>query len=199
MKATKKRRRLKICSASPLISSFFGNRESFYFSKFSTLFVPLREVVLLQEKLSAYNTFVVRKMFCCRCLLVNSLTRSVKPCIVECLLWCYLDEGFYFHCCLVFFFLMLFIKVIYIFELWIYISILAINPSYISYLTVPYCGCVSSSSLESQVCDMQLAYFFVLMFCWGSKRSRRRRTGWWRSYELHVSRWWGNEREPLLL
>ena len=49
---------------------------------------------------------------------------------------------------------------IYIFELWIYCNILAINRSNISYLTVPYCGCVSSSSLESQVCEMQLAYFF---------------------------------------
>ena len=67
------------------------------FSKSSTRFVSLREVVLLQEKLSAYNTFVVRRICCCRCFLVNSLTRSVKPCIVECLLWCYLDEGFYFY------------------------------------------------------------------------------------------------------
>ena len=133
------------------------------FSKFSTLFVPLREVVLLQEKLSAYNTFVVRKTCCCRCFLVNSLTCSVKPCIVVCLL-CYLDEGFYFYCCLVLLLLLLFLcctlKVICMFELWIYSNILAINRSNISYLTVPYCGCVSSSSLESQVCDMQLAYFF---------------------------------------
>ena len=52
------------------------------------------------------------------------------------------------------------LKVIYIFELWIYSNILAINRSNISYLTVPYCGCVSPSSLESQVCDMRLAYFF---------------------------------------
>lgn len=126
-------------------------------------------MVLLQEKLSAYNTFVVRKMFYCRYFLVNSLTRSVKPCIGECLLWCYLDEGFYFYCCLVVVFVVLLLlflcccctlKVIYIFELWIYSNILAINRSNISYLTVPYCGCVSSSSLESQVCDMRLAYFF---------------------------------------
>lgn len=125
-------------------------------------------MVLLQEKLSTYNTFVVRKMFCCRYFLVNSLTRSVKPCIGECLLWCYLDEGFYFYCCLVVFVVLLLLflcccctlKVIYIFELWIYSNILAINRSNISYLTVPYCGCVSSSSLESQVCDMRLAYFF---------------------------------------
>lgn len=78
----------------------------------------------------------------------------------------FMDEGFYFYCCLVVVFvaLLLFLcctlKVIYIFELWIYSNILAINRSDISYLTVPYCGCVSSSSLESQVCDMQLAYFF---------------------------------------
>ena len=126
-------------------------------------------MVLLQEKLSAYNTFVVRKMFCCRYFLVNSLTRSVKPCIGECLLWCYLDEGFYFYCCLVVVFVVLLLlflcccctlKVIYIFELWIYSNILAINRSNTSYLRVPYCGCVSSSSLESQVCDMRLAYFF---------------------------------------
>lgn len=79
----------------------------------------------------------------------------------------FMDEGFYFYCCLVVVFvalLLLFLcctlKVIYIFELWIYSNVLAINRSNISYLTVPYCGCVSSSCLESQVCDMRLAYLF---------------------------------------
>lgn len=79
----------------------------------------------------------------------------------------FMDEGFYFYCCLVVVFvalLLLFLcctlKVIYIFELWIYSNVLAINRSNISYLTVPYCGCVSSSSLERQVCDMRLAYLF---------------------------------------
>ena len=48
---------------------------------------------------------------------------------------------------------------IYIFELWIYSNILAINRSDISHLTDPCRGFVSCS-LESQVCDMQLAYFF---------------------------------------
>ena len=79
----------------------------------------------------------------------------------------FMDEGFYFYCCLVVVFvalLLLFLcctlKVIYIFQLWIYSNVLAINRSNISYLTVPYCGCVSSSSLERQVCDMRLAYLF---------------------------------------
>lgn len=147
-------------------------------------------------------------MFCCRYFLVNSLTRSVKPCIGECLLWCYLDEGFYFYCCLVVVFVVLLLlflcccctlKVIYIFELWIYSNILAINRSNISYLTVPYCGCVSSSSFEVKFATCDLLIFFVVLFYSGSKRSRRGRTRWWRSHELHVSRWWGNEREPFLL
>ena len=84
----------------------------------------------------------------------------------------FMDEGFCFYCCLVVVFvaLLLFLcctlKVIYIFELWIYSNILAINRSNISYLTVPYCGCVSSSSLESQVCDMRHATcLFFSSFC----------------------------------